>query len=482
MSDPHWPTTVPDSRQSSGGRRVSLHDALAPGTRLDEFEILSVLGIGAFGIVYLAYDHVLVRRVAIKEYMPAALAGRRDEMPISLRSAEFADTFERGLDSFLSEARLLASFDHPNLVKVHRFWKANGTAYMAMQQYPGETLQGRALADELAAGRSVAARVRRAAARRARAPARPGRVPSRHLARQHPDPARRPAGAARLRIRAARHRQRLAIPERSPEAAVRAGGAIRERQRDAPRAVDGSLRARCDAVLRADRSGADAVGGARPRRRLAGPRDQPRRGVRAPAGAAARDGRLDAGDGTRPSARATSTPCVAPCAASSCRRCARRGPASRTTAASLPMGPTAPRSTTMRQRIRPTLRTRRQRPSPAPRTRRPAPIPASEVAADPVLRARSARDVRMAVALALLGVLVFAGGAWMLNKTGPSTPALASLAAAFRSPASAPAAQPQPGPAAPRDGSASRSPCGARCSAGSRNAAPSPRGVVGPTA
>ena len=62
-------------------------------------------------------------------------------MPISLRSAEFAATFERGLDSFLSEARLLASFDHPNLVKVHRFWKANGTAYMAMQHYPGETLK-----------------------------------------------------------------------------------------------------------------------------------------------------------------------------------------------------------------------------------------------------------------------------------------------------------------------------------------------------
>jgi len=141
MSLNPWPTTVPDSRQSPGSRRVTLHDALAPGTRLDEFEILSVLGIGAFGIVYLAYDHVLVRRVAIKEYMPAALAGRRDGMPIALRSPEFAATFERGLDSFLSEARLLASFDHPSLVKVHRFWRANDTAYMAMQCYPGETLK-----------------------------------------------------------------------------------------------------------------------------------------------------------------------------------------------------------------------------------------------------------------------------------------------------------------------------------------------------
>ncbi|HZW72513.1 MAG TPA: protein kinase, partial [Caldimonas sp.] len=119
----------------------ALHDALPPGTRLDEFELLSVLGIGAFGIVYLAYDHVLVRRVAIKEYMPAALAGRRDGLPVELRSPEFAATFERGLDSFLSEARLLASFDHPSLVKVHRFWRANDTAYMAMQHVPGSTLK-----------------------------------------------------------------------------------------------------------------------------------------------------------------------------------------------------------------------------------------------------------------------------------------------------------------------------------------------------
>ena len=44
------------------------HDALPPGTRLAEFEIECVLGIGGFGIVYRAIDHALQRRVAIKEY------------------------------------------------------------------------------------------------------------------------------------------------------------------------------------------------------------------------------------------------------------------------------------------------------------------------------------------------------------------------------------------------------------------------------
>ena len=46
-----------------------------------------------------------------------------------------------GLRSFVREAQLLAGFDHPALVKVHRFWEANGTAYMAMPYYGGRTLK-----------------------------------------------------------------------------------------------------------------------------------------------------------------------------------------------------------------------------------------------------------------------------------------------------------------------------------------------------
>jgi serine/threonine protein kinase len=73
---------------------------LSPGTRLDEFEIVRVLGAGGFGIVYLARDHVLQRDVAIKEYMPAALARRGDGVTVSLRSAGFAETFAKGSNRF----------------------------------------------------------------------------------------------------------------------------------------------------------------------------------------------------------------------------------------------------------------------------------------------------------------------------------------------------------------------------------------------
>jgi serine/threonine protein kinase len=51
-------------------------NALLPGTRLGEFELKGLLGVGGFGIVYLAFDHALEREVAVKEYMPASLAGR----------------------------------------------------------------------------------------------------------------------------------------------------------------------------------------------------------------------------------------------------------------------------------------------------------------------------------------------------------------------------------------------------------------------
>ncbi len=115
--------------------------ALPPGTRLGEFELLSLLGVGGFGIVYLAFDHALEREVAVKEYMPASLAGRTETMHVSLRSHSDAESFALGLRSFVNEAKLLARFDHPSLLKVHRFWEANGTAYMAMPVLRGRTLK-----------------------------------------------------------------------------------------------------------------------------------------------------------------------------------------------------------------------------------------------------------------------------------------------------------------------------------------------------
>src|SRR5438552_17621153 len=133
----HPPATPADAHAAP----LDDHDALPPGTRFGELEILRVLGVGGFGIVYLAQDHSLERQVALKEYMPAALAARSGGSHITVRSAAFAETYAIGLRSFVNEARLLARFDHPSLVKVYRFWEDNGTAYMVMPFLQGVTLR-----------------------------------------------------------------------------------------------------------------------------------------------------------------------------------------------------------------------------------------------------------------------------------------------------------------------------------------------------
>ena len=118
-------------------------DALAVGASVGEFEIKEVIGVGGFGIVYRAWEPALQREVALKEYMPMGMVARAPEGRVTLRSRAQEPDFSLGLRSFVNEARLLARFDHPALVKVHRFWEANGTAYMAMPFYKAQTLRQR---------------------------------------------------------------------------------------------------------------------------------------------------------------------------------------------------------------------------------------------------------------------------------------------------------------------------------------------------
>jgi len=133
--------SLPPPPPSPSAPALADHDALPPGTRFGELEIIRVLGVGGFGIVYLACDHSLERHVALKEYMPASLAARGVGPLITVRSGSFAETYAIGLRSFVNEARLLARFDHPSLVKVYRFWEDNATAYMVMPYLQGRTLR-----------------------------------------------------------------------------------------------------------------------------------------------------------------------------------------------------------------------------------------------------------------------------------------------------------------------------------------------------
>ena len=130
----------PAGASSSSSSAGDSGNALPVGAYLAEFEVTGVIGEGGFGIVYNAWDHSLERRVALKEYMPASLA-MRDSTQVQVRSQRHRETFDAGRKSFINEAKLLAKFDHPSLVKVYRFWEANGTAYMVMPLYLGVTLK-----------------------------------------------------------------------------------------------------------------------------------------------------------------------------------------------------------------------------------------------------------------------------------------------------------------------------------------------------
>ena len=115
---------------------------LPPGTHLREYEIRTLIGESACSLVYLGWDHALQRKVAVKEYMPAALAGRMPgSTSVVVGSDRQLDAVKAGMRAFLNEARVLARFDHPALVKIYRFWEENGTAYVVMPYYEGPTLK-----------------------------------------------------------------------------------------------------------------------------------------------------------------------------------------------------------------------------------------------------------------------------------------------------------------------------------------------------
>ncbi|GEP58523.1 serine/threonine-protein kinase [Reyranella soli] len=121
-----------------------LHGTLPPGTRLRNYELVSVLGHGGFGITYRARDTLLKREVAIKEYLPTSLAIRTHGATVVPRSSDDSDTFKWGRDRFLEEARTLVTLEGaPAVVRVYDFLEANGTAYMVMALVRGETLDQR---------------------------------------------------------------------------------------------------------------------------------------------------------------------------------------------------------------------------------------------------------------------------------------------------------------------------------------------------
>ena len=119
---------------------ATYRNALSMGAMLLEYRLESVLGAGGFGMTYLCTDTHLDKRVAIKEYFPADLALRALDGSVVAVNTDSDLSYQWGLERFIQEARTLAKFSHPHIVRVNRYFDANSTGYMVMDYEDGESL------------------------------------------------------------------------------------------------------------------------------------------------------------------------------------------------------------------------------------------------------------------------------------------------------------------------------------------------------
>ena len=111
--------------------------ALAQGTKLGSYEILSPLGVGGMGEVFCARDLTLGREVAVKILHPSTLHD-----PDRLRR-------------FRQEAQAAASLNHPNILAIYYVGEHDGTPYIVSELLEGESLRGRLRAGTLPVRKSM---------------------------------------------------------------------------------------------------------------------------------------------------------------------------------------------------------------------------------------------------------------------------------------------------------------------------------------
>ena len=128
------------------GTGSSVSSCLQPGITLGKrYLIGKMIGGGAFGCTYVAWDLKLDRRVAIREYLPGEFAARAaDGVSVIVFEGEKKQQFERGKEKFSAEAKKLAQFQsEAGIVEVYDCFEANNTSYYAMEYLEGELLQTR---------------------------------------------------------------------------------------------------------------------------------------------------------------------------------------------------------------------------------------------------------------------------------------------------------------------------------------------------
>src|SRR5438093_7459863 len=92
------------------------------GLTISHYKIISKIGSGGMGEVFLAEDERLGRKVAIK-VLPAEMAANQDRMR-----------------RFVQEAKAAAALNHPNIAHIYEIGEEKGTSFIAMEFVDGQTL------------------------------------------------------------------------------------------------------------------------------------------------------------------------------------------------------------------------------------------------------------------------------------------------------------------------------------------------------
>src|ERR1700733_152044 len=122
-AQPH-PNHVPDKNDPAKDRPLKLHTGIIPpGTLLAHYEVISLLGSGGMGQVYLARDTRLRRKVALKMLLPELIDDQRD------------------LHRFEHEALAVSALNHPNILTIFEFGEAAGRHFIASEYIEGSTLR-----------------------------------------------------------------------------------------------------------------------------------------------------------------------------------------------------------------------------------------------------------------------------------------------------------------------------------------------------
>jgi len=121
------------------GTQIAAPAELPVGATLADgrYQVIGIIGRGGFGITYEVGDTRLKRRVAVKELFPES-AVRHGSMVLTPPQARAS--FRSARDRFLREARVLARFTHPGIVRVYEVFEEHGTAYLVMERLSGRTL------------------------------------------------------------------------------------------------------------------------------------------------------------------------------------------------------------------------------------------------------------------------------------------------------------------------------------------------------